>query len=537
MTALRPHFCRRCSALAIATAGFVAPVLAADLTTDDVQSAVETWVRHVTAEARPDAIIDLMEPHTVEGRTVAYIAHLEGGGYCLCGADDLVLPVYLYRPVGTYDPNNPSYQYILSQIARRLRALEGGIVRRSPELDQYEQELSDRADYWNDLIVGRVPEFNAERGGRAAPTSMTLQVDSFWHQYSPYNDQCPVLTDGTDEHAKVGCAAMTAAQIMYYWRWPNTGTGNGSVDYIRRFRADWDQQPLATDPDLNLWSFWSSRVFWSVMSGGNLHMSGIWDDSVYWKAQKLCNGEDDCLDADYLAALEALWGRMNLDTTNWYANFGTTTYDWSVMNDVHEDNDGVTDWEVGKLSHHAGIALGMHYGYFTSVTGMVRNGMVDHFRYDSDAALVERNVNTMVDELQWLRPMEIAGVEAGAPIGHSWTVTGYNTSTSPWQFQMNLGWGGGSTEWYSVDGLFPDNQHNTIRIAPQGVVRFVGNNSPGDGTPASPYEGIDEASQESPDDVTLVFKAGSTHAFAAAPAVIDRPMTLKGYDVTIEVAP
>ena len=510
-----------------------ASLSAEPMTEMEVTTAVETWVRHVTADARPDAVIERLEPHRVDGRTVAYIAHLAGGGYCLCGADDLVLPVYLYRPIGTYDPSNPSYQYILSQIARRLLALEESIATRSPELDRYEQELSDRVDYWNDLIAGLVPESDGTRGGRAAPAILSLPVDSFWHQGSPYNDQCPVLMDGAGVHTAVGCTAITASQLMYYWKWPSTGTGDASVDYHQRSRTDWDTQALATNPGLELSSFWYDRLYWSVMSGGQLHMSGVWDDSVYWSAQTQCNGENDCTDADYLAALEALWGRMNESTTPWYADFAATIYDWGEVDDLHADNDGIDDSEVAKLCHHAGIAVGMHYGRFVSVAGMTRDGLVNHFRYDSDASSVQRDIDTMVDELQWYRPMEITGGVAGEPIGHSWTVTGYNTSTSPAQFLMNVGWGGGSTEWFSLDEIYPDNQWNTIRIAPEGVVRFVGGGTSGDGTPATPYGDIDEALQDVPDNVTLVFKAGSTHALGGALAVLDRPMTLKGYGVTI----
>ena len=138
----------------------------------------------------------------------------------------------------------------------------------------------------------------------------------------------------------------------------------------------------------------------------------------------------------------------------------------------------------------------------------------------------------MVNELQWFRPVEIAGSDPAVG-GHSWTVAGYATSTNPWQFLMNMGWGGGSTEWFSVDQIFPDNQWNTIRIAPEGVVRFVGGGAAGDGTPSSPYPDLDEALEEVPDDVTLVFKAGSANTFAGVSLVIDRPHTLKGYNITI----
>lgn len=69
-------------------------VQAAPVMEQDVVAATETWLQHVIGAARPDAVIEQMEPHVFEGRTVGYVAHLVDGGYCLCGADDLVLPAY-----------------------------------------------------------------------------------------------------------------------------------------------------------------------------------------------------------------------------------------------------------------------------------------------------------------------------------------------------------------------------------------------------------------------------------------------------------
>jgi len=98
-----------------------ASVWAGGLSEQQVKAAVQTWVRYVTADARPDAVIDRMEPYRENGQTVAYIAYLDSGGFCLCGRDYLVAPVYLYSPEGVFDPENPGYQYILSEIASRTQ--------------------------------------------------------------------------------------------------------------------------------------------------------------------------------------------------------------------------------------------------------------------------------------------------------------------------------------------------------------------------------------------------------------------------------
>jgi hypothetical protein len=123
----------------------------------EVRAAVQTWVRRVTADARPEAVIVRMEPHRVNGETVAYIAHLLSGGFCLCGADDLVLPVYFYSPLGTYNPQNPDYQYVLWEIEARMKHLRGGFEKSAPEVIQYQEVLSKRASFWQDLVAGVAP--------------------------------------------------------------------------------------------------------------------------------------------------------------------------------------------------------------------------------------------------------------------------------------------------------------------------------------------------------------------------------------------
>ena len=224
---------------------------AKELSESEVRSAVQTWVRYVTADARPDALIERMEPHQVDGKTVAYIAHLSGGGFCLCGANDLVVPVYFYCPQGTYDPQIPDYQYILWEIETRLKYLREGLQKGDPKVLQYQQVLSERALYWQELIARRVPQRTEEpKGLLVEPDSMSLGLTCRWHQNSPYSDQCPELTPGPDDRTLVGCVATAMSQIMYYWKWPNTGQGNVSTTYYYRWRDNWEQEPLASDPGI-----------------------------------------------------------------------------------------------------------------------------------------------------------------------------------------------------------------------------------------------------------------------------------------------
>lgn len=509
-------------------------VQARELSESEVRPAVETWVRYVTADARPSAVVDRMEYHRVDGKTVAYIAHLWGGGFCLCGADDLVLPVYLYNPHGDFDPHIPDYQHVLWEISTRLKTLREGLAKGDPTVLQYQDLLSERAFLWQNLIAGQVPQrWEKPEDTRAAPDSMELIFTPQWHQGSPYNDLCPELDPGNNTEVPVGCVATAMAQIMYHWKWPNTGVGADTVFYNRRWETNWISEPLATDPGIP--GNFAGRLQWTTTGGGQLEMNGRWDISVYWRALEISS------DTDYQTALTNLYNRLNSNTTTCPANFGASSYNWSVLKDSVGEPPDPGASEAAEISYQAGVAVDMTYGTWGSLasTSEVPGALADHFRYDPDGVydpMSTRSATTMVDEIQWLRPVEMRGVR---PLGggHAWVCYGYNKNLSPWQFLMNMGWGPATSHvWYSLDDVnlqFILHQYHATRLAPLNVVGFVGASDPGDGSPDDPYQDIEEAIVEAPDNSTLIFKAGSNNAFSAATLTIDRPLTLTGRDVTI----
>jgi len=123
--------------------------------------------------------------------------------------------------------------------------------------------------------------------------------------------------------------------------------------------------------------------------------------------------------------------------------------------------------------------------------------------------------------------------------GHSFVAFGYNAATDPdRQFRINNGWGyvGGDEVWYSIDGSWPEGQVYVGDFAPQQFVDFVAGGETGDGSPGDPFGGIEEALASVTDGTTIIFKAASDNTFAAPTLIVDRPMTLRGKDVTLRRA-
>jgi hypothetical protein len=500
---------------------------AAELPPQYVADAAQTYVRYVTADARPDAVVESVEPYASGGRTVAYIVHLAGGGFCISGADDRVLPAYVYNPVREFDPTNPSYQFVLQDIARRLDRLDA----RTPLPPEYARVLDERLLMWDQLVRGEAPPPPA--GGRPGdPMLLTLPLTARWHQGSPYNDFCPVLTPGTDEHVVVGCVATAMAQVMYYWKWPPSGSGSDSVafEYDYSDGGIWWMQPLAGNPNIPANWPWTGRLRWVPDDGGKLEMNGWWEDSVYEEAIEISD------DPDYIWALFDLEQYMTDASTSCVANFGAATYNWSIMRDSATDPPDAGALEAAEVSYHAAVAHHMNFGIFGSSAFLSNVPYWTRFLYDPDARFSQPVDAYVVDDIQWSRVAEIAGHDDTG--GHAWVIAGYNKNTTPWQYLMNMGWGGGSTDWYARDEIFPSDQEIVTRISPADVVRFVDLGTfGGDGSPDNPYHGLNHALNYAPNDTTLIMKVGTTHTLTGSPAVLDRPMTLKGIDVWIESTP
>jgi hypothetical protein len=504
----------------------------------EVRAAVQNWVRYVTADARPDAVVERMEAHRVTGQTVAYVAHLQDGGFCLCGADELVLPVYFYSPQGEFDPANPDYQYILWEIAARRDYLKRLTEEKSAGAG-YLDALTARSANWYDLIAGREPvDMPAAQGPAAEPITMSLILTSQWDQNSPYNDYSPELTPGADEHTLVGCVATAAAQIMRYWKWPATGVGNKFGIYNYRWRSNWDESSLSTNPKpawgATYWNWANGRLEWTSTGGGKLRMTGYWDHSLYLSARGINEG-----DSSYLTALETLWNRLTQASRQHWVNFAATTYNWGIMPDSSADPPDAGDLEVAKLSAHVATAVSMNWGVHVSTSNNQAglDALINNFRYDSDAVRQGTGTSAMIAEVLWMRPVLLGGCRDASAGGgcHSWVVYGYNKGIAPdHQFLINMGWGGSQDGWYTLDSMpFNLSQEQEIRIAPTNV-KFVGAADPGDGSPDDPYENIEEAIGEAANGDTLIFKAGSTNTFTAGKLEITRPLTLKGYQVTIQ---
>jgi hypothetical protein len=108
-------------------------------------------------------------------------------------------------------------------------------------LDMYKAEMEYLQAHPGQVVKTR----NASRGVSVAPMLTTLWNQGSTNGRSPYNRLCPSLNG---QKCLVGCAAVSLAQVMNYWEYPEsspalpsyTGPRGVYVDTLSAYNFDWD---------------------------------------------------------------------------------------------------------------------------------------------------------------------------------------------------------------------------------------------------------------------------------------------------------
>jgi len=131
------------------------------------------------------------------------------GGFVIVSGDDVVKPVLGYSDHGSYDETNlpPNFAWWMDEMQRQIAYAQS---KNLPQSDGVKKE-------WESYLNGTV----SSSTNAAAPL-----IQTHWDQFSPYNNLCPAI-GGTP--APTGCVATAMAQIMKFWNYPASGSGNSEA--------------------------------------------------------------------------------------------------------------------------------------------------------------------------------------------------------------------------------------------------------------------------------------------------------------------
>lgn len=168
------------------------------------------------------------------------IYHLSPKGFIIISADDSFYPVVAFSSDGNYTGEDmPGIKLFLDKWKKEATYLFEKQVGASPEISAM----------WEDLKNARYMF-----GNNKAIRSVTPLLTTQWNQSYPYNIACPPDAAGSGGYTYAGCVATAMGQLMFYHRWPNTGTGSYTYNHpvYGTISADftattynWDAMPAA----------------------------------------------------------------------------------------------------------------------------------------------------------------------------------------------------------------------------------------------------------------------------------------------------
>ncbi|MCX6639594.1 MAG: C10 family peptidase [bacterium] len=211
-----------------------ASAIAPTISLDQAHRVADNWLNIFISEKGSwgDASSANLQPvrYIVDARdTLGYYFEIAPTGYILCPSSSELPPITAYSTTDhlVFDDTN-SFGSLLRDILKEKIHMVDGL---KADLRRYAQAGLDTSEVktcrasWRPLLQDYA-EFSKEV--RSISNSPIDDVDPLlqaeWHQEVPYNYFCPIGFRGYS--CLVGCVATAAAQIMKYYNWPPTGTGN-----------------------------------------------------------------------------------------------------------------------------------------------------------------------------------------------------------------------------------------------------------------------------------------------------------------------
>jgi hypothetical protein len=187
----------------------------------------EDWGGSQTAE------VEAIQEFKRGERVLGYFCRVSPQGFIVISLRKEMVPIKAYSAVSNLDPE--SDEGLADLIKGGLERVLNGLEKHARSLEPDAEGILEDAYLWKDTwqqLTGDVCAF--KMGLESGAVTMNYQegevmLTSEWHQYPPYNDQCPDM--GCDrsaqcdynENAIVGCTAIAGGQIMRHWNWPPYG--------------------------------------------------------------------------------------------------------------------------------------------------------------------------------------------------------------------------------------------------------------------------------------------------------------------------
>ena len=171
----------------------------------------------------PDELIASCISYRKDTTTLLYVLSLANHkGFVIISNEDQTIPILGYSLYENFDIQNlpPALEWLLGNYQVQIETIKQKKLK-SSSLKGKKLWTKYKADK-SDFISNSIADISETSSGVSALLSTE------WDQVSGWNQYCPVDSKGPGGHAYAGCTAVSMAQIMNYWKFPDHGTGSHS---------------------------------------------------------------------------------------------------------------------------------------------------------------------------------------------------------------------------------------------------------------------------------------------------------------------
>ncbi|MBC8174973.1 MAG: C10 family peptidase, partial [Candidatus Marinimicrobia bacterium] len=151
-----------------------------------------------------------------EDINLIYEINFKPDGFVIVSADDRVIPILGYNFTGEFGEESypPQFKQLLETYKESIKHIIRENLSPSYEIQkQWEKYLSENIT--RNLNLRNVPPL----------------IQAHWNQPYPWNAKCPEDPNGPGGYVVVGCVAVSMAQVMHYWSFPEYGSGEHGYYY------------------------------------------------------------------------------------------------------------------------------------------------------------------------------------------------------------------------------------------------------------------------------------------------------------------
>jgi len=150
-----------------------------------------------------------------ENQILLYVFDLKSEGYIITSANKNIVPILAYSNQSNFDFNNipPAVNFWLNRYKKQSNYIIKNNTKSINNNILWEKWLN------NNINTKNIND-----------TLIEPLINSNWNQTTYYNALCPDTSAGHDGHSLTGCVATATGQLLYYHRFPESGTGSYSYN-------------------------------------------------------------------------------------------------------------------------------------------------------------------------------------------------------------------------------------------------------------------------------------------------------------------